>query len=99
MPSAARWTTSPTTSRGRVPNGKALDAWRRDLDGLYDGGDAGQAGFLLEAVDRFHLEKADFLAVIDGMAMDVEADIVAPLGPILDLCARPGGQRRRPSVG
>jgi phytoene synthase len=49
-----------------------LDRWRHDLDALYAGGDPGQAGMLAEAVRRYGLDKADFLAVVDGMQMDLE---------------------------
>jgi len=53
----------------------ALAAWRSDIEALYAGGEPGQASIVAEAVRRFDLQKADFLAVIDGMAMDVEADL------------------------
>ena len=62
-----------------------LDAWRADLESLYAGGPAGRAAFLAEAVRRFDLRKADFLAVVDGMQMDVDADICAPSAAVLDL--------------
>jgi phytoene synthase len=69
----------------RAERARALDAWRRDIAALYSGGDAGQAAFLTEAVRAFDLEQADFMAVIDGMAMDVAGDIVAPDAATLDL--------------
>jgi len=59
----------------RASRSVALEAWRGDIEALYAGGDPGQAGIVAEAVRRFDLQKADFLAVIDGMAMDVEADL------------------------
>jgi len=62
-----------------------LDAWRRDIAALYTGAPAGQAAFLTEAVRRFHLRQEDFAAVIDGMQMDVDADIRAPDFATLDL--------------
>ncbi len=62
-----------------------LDGWRADLDSLYAGGAPGRAAFLAEPVRRFGLAKADFLAVIDGMQMDVDADIRAPSATLLDL--------------
>ena len=62
-----------------------LDAWRADLDSLYAGAPAGRAAFLSEAVRRFGLRNADFMAVIDGMQMDVDADIRAPGAAVLDL--------------
>ncbi|MBV8978914.1 MAG: presqualene diphosphate synthase HpnD [Alphaproteobacteria bacterium] len=63
----------------------ALAAWRRDLNVLYRDGVAVQSAFLQAAVRRYGLRLADFLAVIDGMEMDVAADIVAPDLTILDL--------------
>jgi squalene synthase HpnD len=78
---------------------RALDAWRRDLDALYAGGDPGQAEFLAQAVRDFDLEKLDFLAVIDGMEMDVAGDIVAPPHEVLDLyCDRVASAVGRLSV-
>jgi phytoene synthase len=63
----------------------ALGEWRVGLAGLYAGGDAGLAAFLAPAVAHFGLAEADFVAVIDGMQMDVEADIRAPSFAVLDL--------------
>jgi squalene synthase HpnD len=59
----------------RASRAVALEAWRDDIEALYAGRDPGQAAIVAEAVRRFDLQKADFLAVIDGMAMDVEADL------------------------
>jgi presqualene diphosphate synthase len=76
-----------------------LDAWRADLDELYRGGAGGRAAFLKPAVDRFGLAQADFLAVIDGMQMDVDADIRAPSLDVLDLyCDRVASAVGRLSV-
>ena len=62
-----------------------LHAWRADLESLYADGPAGRARFLAEPVRRFGLAKSDFLAVIDGMQMDVDADVRAPSAAVLDL--------------
>jgi len=62
-----------------------LDRWRADLDSLYAGGDPGVASMLVEPVRRFGLRREDFEAVIDGMAMDVAADIRWPTADTLDL--------------
>jgi presqualene diphosphate synthase len=62
-----------------------LACWRRDLDVLYSGGLPVKGGFLKEAVARYGLRRQDFLAVIDGMEMDVHDTIVAPDLAILDL--------------
>jgi presqualene diphosphate synthase len=64
--------------RPRPARAAALVEWRRDLDALYAGRPAGQAGFLQGPVQAFGLRQADFLDVIDGMEMDVAADIRAP---------------------
>ncbi|HEX7850688.1 MAG TPA: presqualene diphosphate synthase HpnD [Sphingomonas sp.] len=77
----------------------ALDGWRRDLDSLYAGGDPGQAVLVAEAVRRFGLDRADFEAVIDGMAMDVARDICWPAMAELDLyCDRVASAVGRLSV-
>jgi phytoene synthase len=76
-----------------------LDQWRTDLTALYAGGDSGQAAFLVPAIDRFNLARADFEAVIDGMAMDVERDIRWPSHSELDLyCDRVASAVGRLSV-
>jgi squalene synthase HpnD len=62
-----------------------LDAWRQDLAGLYAGADPGRCAFLAEPVARFGLRESDFLAVIDGMQMDVDTNIIAPDLPMLEL--------------
>ena len=78
---------------------EALNAWRRDLDALYAGGDAGQAQLVAEAVRRFALDRGDFEAVIDGMQMDVDRDIRAPTLAVLDLyCDRVASAVGRLSV-
>jgi squalene synthase HpnD len=78
---------------------QALDAWRTDLDSLYAGGPPGQAVLVAEAVERFNLDRADFEAVIDGMAMDVDRDIRWPPMAELDLyCDRVASAVGRLSV-
>ncbi len=62
-----------------------LDDWRRDLDELYAGRIHKRCADLAEPVRRFALDRADFEAVIDGMAMDVAEDIRAPDWETLDL--------------
>jgi phytoene synthase len=62
-----------------------LGAWRANLAALYRGAPAGQAQFLAPIVARYHLRQEDFLAVLDGMEMDVAEDIVAPSLAMLDL--------------
>jgi phytoene synthase len=83
----------------RTERALALEAWRRDIAALYSGGEPGQAAFLAAAVESFGLEQADFVAVIDGMAMDVAGDIVAPDRLTLDLyCDRVASAVGRLSV-
>jgi phytoene synthase len=65
-----------------------LDAWRKDLDALYAGGDPGQAAMLAEAVRRYRLDKADFLAVVDGMQMDLEGIRAPDLATLYLYCDR-----------
>ena len=83
----------------RAERTAALNAWREDVARLYAGGEAGQAAFLAQPVRAFGLEQADFVAVIDGMQMDVDADIVAPDHATLDLyCDRVASAVGRLSV-
>ena len=83
----------------RPSRAAALDGWRCDLDALYAGRDPGQATLLVEAVKRFQLARADFEAVIDGMAMDVARDIRWPAMAELDLyCDRVASAVGRLSV-
>ena len=69
----------------RASRAVQLDRWRADLDSLYAGDDPGVAAELGEPVHRFGLRREDFEAVIDGMAMDVAADIRWPTADTLDL--------------
>jgi len=83
----------------RGARAEALESWRRDLAALYNDEEPNQAAFLVEAVRDFGLEQDDFLAVIDGMAMDVAGDIVAPDRVTLDLyCDRVASAVGRLSV-
>jgi presqualene diphosphate synthase len=83
----------------RAERTRALAVWRADIEALYDGRDAGQAAFLAPAIRRFGLEQADFLAVIDGMQMDLDADIRWPAFEALDLyCDRVASAVGRLSV-
>lgn len=77
-----------------------LDVWRRALDALYaTGAPTERTRLVAEPVRRFGLEKDDFLAVIDGMEMDVGAPIVAPDFATLDLyCDRVASAVGRLSV-
>ncbi|MCW2317296.1 phytoene synthase [Rhodoblastus acidophilus] len=77
----------------------ALDVWRRDIAALYDGGHAGLAQGLITPLREFSFRREDFLAVIDGMQMDVDENIVAPDAEKLDLyCDRVASAVGRLSV-
>ena len=76
-----------------------LEAWRRAIDALYRGEATGLAAGLAEPLRHFCFTREDFLAVIDGMEMDVDADIVAPDAATLDLyCDRVASAVGRLSV-
>jgi len=62
-----------------------LQKWRSDIDALYRGAPPAQLDGLAQAVRTFDLQREDFIAVIDGMEMDVLADIRAPDRATLDL--------------
>jgi phytoene synthase len=77
----------------------ALNQWRSDVTSVYAGGPPGQMGFLTDDIRRYRLEQADFIAVIDGMEMDLDQDIRAPSMAELDLyCDRVAGAVGRLSV-
>ncbi len=83
----------------RATRAAQLDQWRADIAALYAGADPGQAGFLAPHIRRFGLARADFDAVIDGMAMDVDRDIRWPSHAELDLyCDRVASAVGRLSV-
>jgi len=62
-----------------------LRLWRSDIDALYQGSAVSRARSLAGPVKAFRLRREDFQAVIDGMEMDVVADIRAPDWNKLDL--------------
>ena len=62
-----------------------LAKWRADIDALYCGAAPPQLAGLATAVRAFDLQREDFIAIIDGMEMDVVADIRAPDRPTLDV--------------
>jgi squalene synthase HpnD len=69
----------------RAERHQKLEQWREDLRALYAGTIAPQVRFLVPAVAQYGLRLEDFLAVLDGMDMDVAEDIVAPDLATLDL--------------
>ena len=62
-----------------------LQQWRADIDAIYGGAAPAHLGGLAQAVRSFNLKREDFIAVIDGMEMDVVADIRAPDRATLEL--------------
>jgi phytoene synthase len=76
-----------------------LARWRADIDGLYAGKPVPRTRDLQAALRNFGLRREDFHAVIDGMEMDVVADIRAPDDATLQLyCDRVASAVGRLSV-
>lgn len=58
---------------------RMLDEWRAEVDRVYDAVPKFPTGRALHAaVKSFDLRRRDFMAIIDGMEMDVDKPIVAP---------------------
>lgn len=77
----------------------ALQRWRDDIDAVLRGAPPASLQHLAEPTRRFGLQRRDFHAVIDGMAMDVTGDIRAPDWATLDLyCDRVASAVGRLSV-
>jgi len=76
-----------------------LNAWRAQVSALYQGREGPLVAGLARPVRDFNLAQEDFLAVIDGMEMDVLEDIRAPSLTTLDLyCDRVASAVGRLSV-
>jgi len=78
---------------------RGLAEWRARIDALYAGhADDPVTRVLLRAVDAYAFRKEDFIAVIDGMEMDIDP-VIAPDLPTLDLyCDRVAAAVGRLSV-
>ena len=77
----------------------ALQEWRDDIDALYRGTPPARLKDYVASVKTFGLKREDFLAIVDGMEMDVPADIRAPDMATLDLyCDRVASAVGRLSV-
>ena len=77
----------------------ALQQWRDDIEALYQGRPPERLRDTAVSVKKFGLRREDFLAIIDGMEMDVPADIRAPDDATLDLyCDRVASAVGRLSV-
>jgi phytoene synthase len=76
-----------------------LNNWRADLAALYAGAPPDRIAYLAEPVRRFGLKLDDFLAIVDGMEMDVDGPIIAPTYAELDVyCDRVASAVGRLSV-
>jgi presqualene diphosphate synthase len=69
----------------REPRREQLAAWRSDIDAVYASAPPAHLSGLAAAMRQFDLKREDFIAIVDGMEMDVIADIRAPDQPTLDL--------------
>jgi squalene synthase HpnD len=77
----------------------ALQQWRDDIDALYRGHPPARLRDYALSVRRFDFKREDFLAIVDGMEMDVPRDIRAPDLATLDLyCDRVASAVGRLSV-
>jgi presqualene diphosphate synthase len=87
------------SSGPRPARREQLDRWRADIDALYAGRGVARTQGLIAPVRDFALRREDFQAIIDGMEMDVVADIRAPDDQTLDLyCDRVASAVGRLSV-
>ena len=76
-----------------------LDAWRAAIESCYGTKPPADLSNLVKQIELFGLKKEDFMAVIDGMQMDVDEDVVAPDWATLDLyCDRVASAVGRLSV-
>jgi phytoene synthase len=77
----------------------ALQQWREDIDALYQDRPPERLRDYVASVRQFGLKREDFLAIVDGMEMDVPQDIRAPDLATLDLyCDRVASAVGRLSV-
>jgi presqualene diphosphate synthase len=77
----------------------ALQQWREDIDALYQRHPPPRLRDYVSSVQKFDLKREDFLAIVDGMEMDVPQDMRAPDLATLDLyCDRVASAVGRLSV-
>jgi phytoene synthase len=72
---------------------RQLGGWRDEIERLFAGAARhAVARALIDPIRRFGLERADFLAIIDGMETDARGGLVAPAMAELELyCSRVAG--------
>jgi presqualene diphosphate synthase len=76
-----------------------LQQWREDIEALYQGLPPARLRDYVASVRSFDLQREDFLAIVDGMEMDVPQDMRAPDLATLDLyCDRVASAVGRLSV-
>jgi squalene synthase HpnD len=76
-----------------------MQQWRSDIEALYAGQPPARVRDYVAPIRQFGMRKEDFIAVIDGMEMDIPADIRAPDDATLDLyCDRVASAVGRLSV-
>ncbi len=76
-----------------------IQQWLHDIDALYQGHPPPRLKDYVASIRRFNLKREDFLAIIDGMEMDIPQDIRAPDMATLDLyCDRVASAVGRLSV-
>jgi presqualene diphosphate synthase len=86
-------------ARAREPRHSELQAWRDHVDAVFAGHPPPALEGLARTIRAYDLQRVDFLAIIDGMDMDVAADIRAPDWATLDLyCDRVASAVGRLSV-
>ncbi|WP_253711878.1 presqualene diphosphate synthase HpnD [Bradyrhizobium sp. WD16] len=77
----------------------AMAQWRVDIDALYAGHPPARVAAYAPVVKTFGLRREDYHAIIDGMEMDIPAEIRAPDAATLDLyCDRVASAVGRLSV-
>jgi squalene synthase HpnD len=87
------------SDRPRPERLAALQQWRDDIHALYQGRPPERLRDYVASVRKFGLLREDFLAIVDGMEMDVPQDIRAPDLATLDLyCDRVASAVGRLSV-
>ena len=83
----------------RAERSAELERWRADIDACYAGAPRPSLRALTRHIHTFHLQREDFHAMIDGMAMDAAEDICSPDEATLDLyCDRVASAAGRLSV-
>jgi squalene synthase HpnD len=83
----------------RLERSAGLQSWRRAIACCYQGTAPAELAGLAREIRTFGLHQEDFEAVIDGMQMDIDADICAPDWSTLDrFCDRVASAVGRLSV-